>query len=203
MTWGRRLLVGCLVFGLSFVLGFSEVASLPTLEVKWNSTPDHSYTPRFDARGGPELALVYIGASRCAAANREDLPETIKQLKLLIQEKAETNNRNFVAIGIARDWIVNAGVKHLKKFGTFDEIMTGRNWLNIGTLKYLYEDIPGLAATPQVLVVDRVVDGLEAPAYSIRNEVLMVRKTGPKRIQQWLEQGAPMPTLKPVTAAAE
>lgn len=203
MIWMRRLLAGLLVFGLSFLLGFSEGDSLPAVEVKWNSAPSHLYTSRFDARGGPELALVYIGASGCAAANREDLPQTVKRLKLLIQKKAEESNRNFVAVGVARDWKVEAGIEHLKKFGAFDEIMTGRNWLNVGTLKYLYEDIPGLASTPQILVVDRVVDGVEAPAYSIHSERLIVRKAGPKRIQRWLEQGAPMPTLEPVATAAE
>lgn len=77
-------------------------------------------------------------------------------------------------------------------------IMTGRSWLNEGILKYIWNDIPGAAATPQILVVERQVDGLKPEGirnYRLLDEKLIARKVGAKEIQQWFELGAPLQGL--------
>lgn len=198
-----QYIFGVLVFGLTFVWGYSGALPTPEISVEWKTSDRDAYTPSYSAQSGPELAFVYIGSSGCAFSNRSELPSMIKQLKRRAKKEAESSGRSFAAIGVAKDWVIEDGIDHLDKFGRFDEVMTGRNWLNVGALKYMWDNLPGAPATPQVVVVDRTVEGADASGYGIRDEELVVRKVGTKEIRRWLEQGAPMPPLDPVPTATE
>lgn len=198
-----QYVLGVLLFGLAFVWGYLGAPPMSSVSVEWMRSEREAYAPSYSAEGGPELAFIYIGSSGCAYSNGPELPVMIEQLKQRIKEEAQSTDRSFAAIGVAKDWVVEDGIEHLQKFGAFDEVMTGRNWLNVGALKYMWEDIPGKAATPQIVVVDRVVEGVDAPAYGIKEEELVVRKIGLREIRQWLEQGVPVPPLDPVAMATE
>ncbi|MBW3570917.1 MAG: hypothetical protein KY467_07415 [Gemmatimonadetes bacterium] len=147
---------------------------------------------------------MYIGSSGCAPSNREDLPGALEQLKRLLRQRAEAGARGFSAVGIARDWDTQDGLAHLRKFGAFDEVMAGRNWMNAGVRRYVWEEIPGEAATPQVLLVERVVGDVSASGiqYGVHGERLVARKVGADEILKWTEQGAPLPALGWVQSAA-
>lgn len=189
------------VFGLTFAATVGDVIPAVKIEVEWPANREHLYEPNMRAERGRELALIYIGSSTCSYSNVEWLPEAIEELKLEIKQVADTTDRSFSATGIALDWKVNAGLEHLEKFGKFDEILAGRKWLNLGAMRYIWDDIPGKPGTPQVLVVDRFVevptDG-SGGGYLIRDETLVMRKVGIIEIRRWLEHGAPLPTLKPI-----
>ncbi len=191
------LLLGITLFGVAFLGAYLGQVPAPEISVEWEAGQAR-YTPSYSAVDGRELAFVYIGSSGCAASNRPFLPETVKQLKLLIEEQARNRGRSFVAIGVARDWDVEAGLEHLEKFGPFDQVMAGRNWLNIGALKYIWEDVPGIAATPQVVVLDRRIETPEGrgAGYAIQDAHLLVRKVGTREIRRWLKRGAPLPPLE-------
>lgn len=199
---GKRavyLFLGVALFGLAFLGAYAGTIPVPELSIEWEPPPGESrYTPNYDAPEGRELAFIYIGSSGCAASNRLFLPGAIKQLKLLVQKQARARGRSFVAIGVAKDWNVEAGLGHLSKFGNFDMVMSGRNWLNIGALKYMWEEIPGKAGTPQVVVISRRVVKPEGKgaSYGLRDPELLARKLGTKEIRRWLEHGAPLPPLE-------
>lgn len=95
-------------------------------------------------------------------------------------------------IRLFKDLDVEAGIKHLQKYGHFDEIMTGRGWLNIRLLKYVHEGFPGKAATPQILVVDR--RKVRTAGSAIQDEILVLRKVGADEIAAWASLGTPLPT---------
>ncbi len=105
--------------------------------------------------------------------------------------------RSFMALGIAKDWDASAGVAHLATFGTFDEIMAGRSWMNEGVLKYIWQTLPGAPSTPQVLVVERMVSVPLAAGdrFEVSKESVIARNTGLGEIRQWVEAGAPLPSL--------
>jgi len=117
----------------------------------------------------------------------------VSNLKLELQARARAEKRGFVAVGIARDMDSPSGLAHLRKFGAFDEVMSGRSWANIGLLKYIYGDMPGRAATPQVLVVSRTFHA-EGGHYSFRDERVIVRAIGLEDIKAWVLAGAPLDT---------
>ena len=174
-----------------------QALPIPKVSVAWSEEaplPGEQYIPAYKTPNGSELTLIYIGTSTCYACNVDYLPETIEQLKLLVQQKANAQGRTFVAQGISLDWGVKKGVEHLEKMGLFDEITAGRNWFNSGALKYIWQDIPGEAATPSLLVLERnMVSGEVGSA--LQNERLLIRKIGAGEIQKWLEAGAPLPVL--------
>jgi hypothetical protein len=105
---------------------------------------------------------------------------------------------NFSVHGISKDSFISNGIFHLKKFGPFDEISTGNGWNNSGILKYVYGDIPGKAATPQILVVKRTYNIVsfnnEKPNFAgIKNESQITRKIGLDEIYDWISNDVLLP----------
>ena len=94
-------------------------------------------------------------------------------------------------MAVARDMNSARGLAHIRKFGAFDEVMAGRGWANIGLLKYVYGDMPGRAATPQLLVVARTLHS-EGGGYGFLDERVISRMVGLESIKKWFEAGAPL-----------
>jgi len=180
-------IIGMVAVSCGAALGYIGAARYASMDTS------SGYRPSARLEPGPELALIYIGSASCGASNREALPGHVEKAKLAVQEAARRSGMRFVAVGVARDLRVEAGLQHLHKFGRFDEVMTGRGWMNIGALKYIYEDHPGLAATPQLLVLERVVHfGKEGT--SIANERVLARKVGTSEIETWVKRGVAFPS---------
>lgn len=200
LSRGALLAAATAVFTTAVAIGRQSAAPAADTPSAARGGP---YRPARVTREGTELTLVYIGSSGCVPSNRKDLPGAVERLKLHLRHRASDANRLFTAVGVARDWEVTAGVGHLRKFGSFDEVMAGRNWMNAGVRAYVWEDIPGEATTPQVLLLEREVGDVSAAGiqYGIHSERLVVRKVGADEIVRWARQGAPLPTLRPLAAA--
>jgi hypothetical protein len=196
----RRLALVCgggVVVLAAFALGYAGVGG--KIVGAWSSrSAATGYVPSARRNSGPEIALIYIGASACAACNRSDLPAAVESAKVALRKHAVDRLQAFSAVGIAKDHSIEAGIAHLRKFGRFDEVMTGRGWLNAGVLRYVYGAVPGPAATPQLLVVERVVH-VEEGDLTIDDRALLLRKVGALEILAWVAAGAPLP---PVDAAS-
>ena len=179
-----------LAYFLLFFLSFTLTILYHTIEnAGWiNRKIFHSvdYTPSYRATSGYELLFIYIGSSRCGWSNIEELPKLVKSLKQKVKAFAEARGYRFVAVGIAAEWSVDDGIRHLAKFGGFDEIIAGRNWNNTGVIRYVWEDLPGEAATPQVLIVRHRL--LIAPQMRVfESPQLLTRKVGVDEIRRWNE----------------
>lgn len=190
MTTRRHRIWLCL--GGGFVLGLVGLVPKPdvTLDVQWSvpALAPESYLPSARTDTGEELALIFVGSSRCRWSNRPELPGLVRQAKLAIRDRAQAEEVGFVAIGIARDAVASAGIRHLAEYGDFDELTAGRGWLNAGVLRYVFNELPGPAATPQIIVVRRdvVVNGGQR---TIGNERVVVRIVGFTQIRDWVESG--------------
>ena len=83
--------------------------------------------------------------------------------------------------------------------------MAGRHWLNSGMLDYVWQDLPGIGATPQIAVVRRTVtrpsEANPTAPYSISDEELVTRKVGLLEIRWWLEQDGRLPDLSQAVLA--
>ena len=186
-----------LPLGLGVAIGLllSLVGLMPTadVDIRW-SVPvieAREYSRSASRHPGSELVFVYIGGSTCGWSNVPELPRMVKSLKRHFQSLAIDNGMQFSAVGIARDTDPYAGWEHLLGFGEFDEVMTGRNWGNIGVQKYIYGDMPGVAATPQILLVTRTID-TQWGHVSFVNEEVIGRHTGLTAIEAWADDGAPL-----------
>ncbi len=105
---------------------------------------------------------------------------------------AEEEEIGIATIGIAKDSVAEQGIRHLRRFGRFDEIMAGRGWRNAGVLRYIYDDFPGPAATPQVLVLRRTLAN-NVGQWEVLKEEVLVRKVGLMEIRNWVNRGATIP----------
>ena len=79
----------------------------------------------------------------------------------------------------------------LEEFGPFNEILVGRGWLNTGAVRYIWEDIRGAAAIPQVVVTTRGV--VSDRVIEVGGEELVVRKAGARQIADWSSLAFPDP----------
>lgn len=104
----------------------------------------------------------------------------------------------FSTLGISKDWNVNNGINHLRKYGFFDEIITGKSWNGLGLNRYVYTEIPGEATTPQILITVREyipIKGRRVSYRGIANEKLLVRKVGLDEIKYWAQGGFRIPKV--------
>lgn len=144
-----------------------------------------------------ELTLVFISSSTCVFSSDDALPKIIEETKEAVKEKAISLDYNFSVVGVSTDLTVQPGIDHLTKFGFFDEIITGNSWSNAGALRYIYDDIKGIAVTPQILVTKKIFDTQDEKNMhhsGVKKEVQILRKVGLDEIKMWYEIGLPLPT---------
>lgn len=149
-------------------------------------------------RPGRQLVLVYVGSSRCGPSNAPDLPGVVGAISALLRSAAREDRLGFVRIGVAREISARSGLEHLSKFGGFDEISVGQGVLNTASAKYISVDHKGVAATPQLLVVDRRIGEVLGSVDPVAaDERVLLRKVGLAEISDWLKLGAPLPQRYP------
>ncbi len=192
-NWTILALVTGVVVG--FVLGRQGLLPIP--EVRWHlpARAAGEYAPARSLSAGPEVAFVFVGSSTCGWSNVPELPDLIKELKRELRQRAENLGMSFAAVGVARDMVAADGIRHLGKFGDFDEVMSGRGWANIGVLKYVYDEVSaGSGVTPQVLVVERSLDD-SGGHVALGTDRVVLRRAGLDQIKQWVRAGAPTQLL--------
>ncbi len=146
------------------------------------------YQPAGALESGEEIVLVFIGASFCNAQNTPGFPAAVETAKLRLQEHARAGGMRFRAVGIALDWRTADGLAFLERFGEFDEVASGSNWISDGATKYIWRDIPGDADVPQMLVLRRRVETGQAIRLSEDRVVKRIRGTAD--IKNWVSAGA-------------
>ena len=146
-----------------------------------------------------ELQLKYIGSSTCHFCNVPAIPKSVNNIRDDLLIKSQQNVFGFSMVGISKDMVITEGLHHLSKIGRFDEVTTGKGWLNAGILKYIYGEIPGRAATPQLLVILRQYRMIArktngSPSFrGINSEELIARKIGVEEITTWANNNAYLP----------
>lgn len=141
----------------------------------------------YAARAGDEVLFVFIGGSFCAGSKYVGLRESVGRLERALRVQAETSGKLFTTIGVALDDSTELGAHFLHEFGEFDEIVVGHNWLNSAVVKYVWRDIPGDAALPQVLLLERHLDH-QSDAITVGPERLLARTLGADRIMLWADR---------------
>jgi hypothetical protein len=127
-----------------------------------------------------------------------ELPQAYQRIKLKLQQKVAKYNFGLHTIGLSKDYIVEDELRHLSKYGAFDEIIIGNGWSNSGILKYIYDDLSGETGVPQLLVTKRkfksINSGTESSYRGLEFENLLTRKNGPINIMEWSKEDTLLPT---------
>lgn len=192
------LAVALLTLAASFTVG----RRLPTLS-RWIVQPDVLTVEPTPADGKPLLApntgkqllFVYVGSSVCGPSGSADLPRMVRALQGLIKANAKEHGFDLVAIGIAAEQDPIAGLRHLMSVARFDEIAAGQSQLNQALAHFVHVDHRGLAATPQVIILERLLveDAFGTVDPSTIKERVLLRKVGLAELQNWLSLRAPLP----------
>lgn len=180
----------------AFLFGLSGAFLLPSVTITWpDSSVTNGYRPDYvRLEGGTELVMVYLGSSACGFSNDPTLPALVSRAKTVLKQRAQVRGWAFTAVGVAIDWVTDDGVEHLRQFGSFDEIMAGRKWQGAGAYRY-FEDLPGTAGTPQILVMMRetaVTDSTVSRPPVVR-EWQIHRVNGVSPITDWVNNALPLP----------
>ena len=174
-------------------LGMGAAGLFPHLDfgVRWRVPllTEEEFVPVATRDPGEELVFVVVGSSACRWSNSDQFEKVVREGRTAIQRVADQRGVGFAVMGISQDARPEQGIEYLRRFGRFDEISVGRGWRNAGILKYIYGDFPGIAATPQVLVLGRTLVR-EGGQWTLENERVLIRKIGVTEIDRWIEGGA-------------
>jgi hypothetical protein len=146
--------------------------------------------PKADREVGEikETLAVLVTASFCIAAQREELTQAWPTILASLAERVERDGARLRTLGVSIDVDPLEGVEALSRYGTFDEIVSGSNWANLGVRTYVWEALPGQAAIPQVIVVSRTLR--QGPAgYQVLDEEEVDRMVGIAAIVRGAERG--------------
>jgi len=148
------------------------------------------YAPAYQFGTGTEVVMVFVGSSLCRANSEEGFPAAMERAKVAAARRAAAEGKRFRAIAVAIDDDPGAGWKFVRKFGRFDEVSLGGNWINHDVVRYVWRDFPFRPGIPQVVVVERQVrKGKTSVEVSPEHEVR--RLLGTEEIRRWGDAGAP------------
>lgn len=157
----------------------AATVSAPPL-VRTRSTPGR-------IQPGKELIFIVVGSSYCRATHTPGYTEAVVRAQAAVAREAARTGERVVVIGVALDPSIRDGFRFLSHFPGFDEVMVGRNWLNLGSAALL----EGHRAVPQLLVVRRTVT-VEAGRTVVRAARIERRVIGVDSIRAWAGVGAPI-----------
>lgn len=173
-----------LVGGCAFVASAYGRAVFPAIWFEW---PSQSAVVEESREA--EIVLVYIGSSTCAPSNSQEARTLVAAARHSVEAQAGKLGVRLRTIGVAKDASVGAGLAHLSRLKPFDEIATGRGWLNLGILRYIRSEFVGAAATPQVVVTFRNLSHVDGGSSLIRGEHVLARKVGLEELRGWATTG--------------
>lgn len=197
--WSRNVARGFIaaaVFLVTFTAGATDRIPIPSFRLE-ESSPRDLYVPKYELGEDEqtEIAMIYFTQSTCGACNAEGLPDAVMEVKQSLSRKAADAGYGFSVTGVSLDWVPERGFEHLRRFGNFNEVVIGRNWVNSAALKYMWQEFPGRTGTPQIVVIMRrlQVPGERYAAAQVISERLLARKLGTNEIFSWSNGGAPLP----------
>jgi hypothetical protein len=136
-----------------FALGWWGAGQLPVrLTMEPRSDRGDTYTPRYQHRSGEQLVMVYLGAAGCGWSRLPQVREAVRHLKAHLAATAHDQGLDFRAVGVALDWSPRDGIRHLARFGSFDEVSAGYQFGNAHAIRYIWSNGGAQPATPQVLI---------------------------------------------------
>lgn len=169
----------------------SPLIALTALIVIPRSIAAQSYEPTYANPTGHELVMVYLGATSCGPCRAPEMPRLLDSLKILLQQRATAEGRQFRAVIVALDWVPDSGLILAREDGHWDEINTGRNWFSLGAAQFIWADSTVTPAMPQVLVYEQ--DMTMGARVAMGPMHILQRIHAEDAIARWVRQGAPIP----------
>lgn len=138
-----------------------------------------------------EVIAIYFGTEGTDA--QSGMIDAVRNMRIALQHQAGAAGQRFVLHGVSLEPSVDGGIKHLARFGVFDEISVGGNWTNSAVVRYLGGDMSNRdrAAIPQVVLLEREVRQEGSRSLLVGPEHELGRYVGTGQISAWVARGAP------------
>lgn len=184
----KTVFIYSVLFIVSIAISYFGVIDLQKISTIFKR--EHQYIPTYSKTHKQEINLIYVGSSSCKFCKNKALYKSVDKAKSLMYEKSMKLGVGFSAIGIAINLDPKRGFEHLQKYGYFNEVITGNNWNNNGTIKYMGK-MSFETSTPQIILTFRTYT--EYIHTKVENEKEIVNYAGLKNILNWVQEGAPLP----------
>ena len=172
--WGTKNSLEIIIAVLLFIVGFQFIYENPdNISTQTNIEPTEK---------GKFLRFVYIGSSNCGYSNNPETHEMVSKIKKYFKDLAHKRDINYITTGIAKDLFPDVGIQFLKNTGPYDEVTAGASWFNLGLNYYIWDNIQGRPATPQILLTQTNFNISENGSIT-RSEDVLHRATGIQNIR--------------------
>ena len=147
------------VLALTLAVGFTLVGAvhLQRGQADQSGAPPTSSTLVPGERYAGEVVAVVLVSSTCAACQLIE-KGYVDSLRAALASRATAAGRELAVVGVAIDHAWDEGISFLEDLGAFDEVVSGRSWLNAGAEAYMHRHVPGPLSVPQILVFTRDVE---------------------------------------------
>jgi hypothetical protein len=173
-----------------------------TINTTNDSTYQSIYQPDYITENSKELVAIVLTIESCGYCSLPETKRTIGKTIDKLSVKADSLDIGLLTIGVSLDWVIEDGFNHLKDISSFDEVIIGNNWYNSGGLKYIFDEMPGTPMVPQIVLTERIYDAntdssgkINGRISGVKDERVIVRQLGVKQIEDWLNDGVPIPDL--------
>jgi hypothetical protein len=112
-------------------------------------------------QGVNEIA-IFIGTHRCGVCSRKDLPQLVRDKIDSLRTVAVSRGSRFTVVGVAMDLPRKDALRWIDRFGPFDQVSVGGNWMNEQVVRSVWQDEATVPAVPQLLLVRRTVAGSDS-----------------------------------------
>lgn len=133
-----------------------------------------------------DLVVCYFGSTDCTFCLKEEMVQCIKTMRSKFADIHKIDRVKFVLVCFDKD--IEAGMKFVKKYGTWDEISIGSRYRNEMCLGYLNKTkIPGL---PHILVFRDRYGEKSIPV--LKERKIVADLVGVKQIMKWAAGSYPL-----------
>ncbi len=185
-AYGLAIVAACISIGMIVsALSYRKWGAKPLIVMNSvNRSASSRITRQSNLESGVEVLAVVIGSQSCGASTTPGFSGAIARILTELETDATRHGRRFSSVGVALDQSPADGIQFLSTIGSFDEVMVGRSWLNSGAVHYIWRDIAGMPALPQLVLVERSVSVGER-SISIGSDKLLARHVGIDQIMSW------------------
>jgi hypothetical protein len=124
---------------------------------------------------------VFLGDVDCSACKVPGLPRRVQTILDSLRAVASSRKHTFASIGISMNGSPKAALDWLDRFGEFDEVLLGDQWLNVGVIKYIWTYPAAVPTVPQIMLFQHSITS-SSNAIEVGNDSLVYRWLGVRDI---------------------
>lgn len=155
----------------------------------------------FASANGTHLIAYVVTASDCGWSTQPGVMAAIRTMRTKLQSVHGASYAQVSVVGVALDKNLDEGLRFLSSVGNgtageiFDQVIVGGSWLNEQIVRFVWREGVTIAASPQVLIIERPVNTesyLSNWTIGVQDDTVVTSKLGSDEIVSWINRGVPL-----------